>query len=61
MDRLLRLEFAGVLYHVTPRGERKDDIYENNAGRNETIATVYPSGGYALRKLETTFDCIELL
>lgn len=33
MARPLRLEFAGALYHVTSRGDRQDDIYENNADR----------------------------
>jgi putative transposase len=33
MARPLRLEFAGALYHVTSRGDRREDIYENNADR----------------------------
>ena len=28
MTRPLRLEFAGALYHVTTRGDRREDIYE---------------------------------
>ena len=27
MSRPLRIEFAGALYHVTSRGDRRDDIY----------------------------------
>lgn len=33
MARPLRLEFAGALYHVTSRGDRREDIYENNHDR----------------------------
>ncbi len=28
MARPLRLEFAGALYHVTSRGDRRENIYE---------------------------------
>jgi putative transposase len=27
MVRRIRLEFAGALYHVTSRGDRREDIY----------------------------------
>jgi putative transposase len=30
MARPSRLEFAGALYHITSRGNRRDDIYEND-------------------------------
>jgi len=30
MTRPLRLEFAGALYHITSRGDRREDIYEND-------------------------------
>ena len=30
MTRPLRLEFAGALYHVTSRGDRREDIYEDD-------------------------------
>ncbi|MGS2723489.1 REP-associated tyrosine transposase [Porticoccus sp. GXU_MW_L64] len=33
MARPLRLEFAGALYHVTSRGDRREDIYESNEDR----------------------------
>jgi len=33
MARPLRLEFAGALYHVTSRGDRQDDIYEEDVDR----------------------------
>ena len=32
MPRPLRLEFADALYHVTPRGDRREDIYHDVAG-----------------------------
>lgn len=33
MARPLRLEFAGALYHVTARGDRREPIYEDDADR----------------------------
>ena len=33
MARPLRLEFSGTLYHVTSRGDRREDIYESDADR----------------------------
>ena len=33
MARPLRLEFAGALYHVTSRGDRRELIYEDDADR----------------------------
>lgn len=33
MARPLRLEFAGALYHITARGDRREPIYENDADR----------------------------
>ena len=31
MTRPLRLEFPHVLYHVTPRGDRREDIFDDDA------------------------------
>jgi putative transposase len=33
MTRPVRIEFAGALYHVTSRGDRKEAIYEDDADR----------------------------
>ncbi|ADE13452.1 protein of unknown function DUF1568 [Nitrosococcus halophilus Nc 4] len=33
MVRPLRIEFSGALYHVTSRGDRKEDIYQDDADR----------------------------
>ena len=33
MARPLRIEFAGALYHVTSRGDRREDIYLDDADR----------------------------
>ena len=33
MTRPLRLEFAGALYHVTSRGDRREDIYLSDEDR----------------------------
>ena len=34
MARPLRLEFAGALYHVTSRGDRREAIYLDNRDRD---------------------------
>ena len=33
MSRPLRLEFSGALYHVTSRGDRREDIYHDDVDR----------------------------
>ena len=37
MARQLRLEQAGGLYHVTSRGDRRDNIYEDDEDRNKWL------------------------
>lgn len=43
MARPLRLEFAGALYHVTSRGNRREAIYETDEDR-ETFLTELDDG-----------------
>ena len=38
MARPLRIEFAGALYHVTSRGNARQNIYLNNADRGSWLA-----------------------
>ncbi len=38
MARPIRLEFAGALYHVTSRGNRQEDIYEDDDDRQAFLA-----------------------
>jgi len=33
MSRPLRIEYAGALYHVTARGDRREDIYLDDEDR----------------------------
>ncbi len=33
MARPIRIEFSGALYHVTSRGDRREDIYEDDMDR----------------------------
>jgi REP element-mobilizing transposase RayT len=40
MARPLRLEFAGALYHVTSRGDRREDIYEEETDRLAFLAVL---------------------
>ncbi len=38
MTRPLRLEFAGAFYHVTSRGDRREDIFENANDRKKFLS-----------------------
>jgi REP element-mobilizing transposase RayT len=38
MARPLRLEFAGALYHITSRGDRREAIYEGNMDREAFLS-----------------------
>ncbi len=38
MARPLRLQFAGALYHLTSRGDRREDIYENDDDRKNFLS-----------------------
>ena len=40
MARPLRLEFAGAVYHVTSRGDRREDIYLDDEDRQEWIGVL---------------------
>ena len=40
MARPLRLEFAGALYHVTSRGDRREDIYLDDVDRQDWLAVL---------------------
>jgi hypothetical protein len=37
MARPLRIEFVGALYHVTARGNSREDIYRNDANRQQFL------------------------
>ena len=43
MSRPLRLEIAGGLYHVTSRGDRREDIYHDDADRLTWLAILAQS------------------
>lgn len=40
MSRPLRLEFSGALYHVTSRGDRREDIFVDETDRQAWLATL---------------------
>jgi len=40
MSRPLRLEYAGALYHVTSRGDRREAIYEDDNDRSAFISVL---------------------
>ena len=37
MARPLRIEFSGAHYHITSRGDRREDIYEDDADRERFL------------------------
>jgi hypothetical protein len=39
MARPIRIEYAGALYHVTSRGDRREDIYLDDEDRLIRFAT----------------------
>ena len=41
MARPLRLEFAGAVYHVTSRGDRREAIYLDDEDRQEWLAVLF--------------------
>jgi REP element-mobilizing transposase RayT len=40
MARPLRIEFAGALYHVTSRGDRRENIFESNDDRQSFLSVL---------------------
>ena len=38
MARPLRLEFPGALYHITSRGDRQEDIFEDDSDRKAFLS-----------------------
>ena len=48
MARPLRIEFAGALYHVTSRGDRRDPIFEEDDDRTDLLAVI----GNAMARFE---------
>ena len=40
MSRPLRLEFPDALYHVTARGDRREDIFEDDLDRRAFLDTL---------------------
>lgn len=41
MARPLRIEFSGALYHVTARGNAKEDIYTDDADRQQFLSLLH--------------------
>lgn len=37
MARPLRLEYAGAIYHVTSRGDRREPIYDDDEDRSQWL------------------------
>jgi hypothetical protein len=63
MERPLRLEFSGALYHVTSRGDRREDVFLSDEDRNQirhpnrdhAIAQAYLSGAYTMAEIGRHF------
>lgn len=50
MSRPLRIELAGVLYHVTSRGDRRENIYENDEDQKKYFKKAKQSLIFMLRQ-----------
>jgi hypothetical protein len=42
MSRPLRLEFPDAIYHITSRGDRREDIYEDDDDRSDFLDVFTP-------------------
>jgi REP element-mobilizing transposase RayT len=40
MPRQLRMEYAGAIYHVVNRGDRREDIFRDDLDRQGFLATL---------------------
>ena len=40
MPRPLRLEYAGAMYHVMNRGDRREDIFKDDQDRERFLSTL---------------------
>jgi REP element-mobilizing transposase RayT len=40
MARPLRIEFAGALYHITSRGDRREAIFDDDEDRERFLAVL---------------------
>jgi putative transposase len=44
MARPIRIEFSGAHYHVTSRGNRQEDIYEDDTDRSVFLSVLEKTG-----------------
>ena len=44
MPRKLRVEYAGAIYHVMSRGDRREDIYLDDVDRQDYLKTLAEAG-----------------
>jgi len=52
MARPIRIEYAGAFYHVTSRGDRREDIFIDAEG----IVSPYTSGDYLMKDIADEFN-----
>ncbi len=55
MSRPLRLEYTDALYHVTSRGDRREDIYDDETDR-EIFLSIFAEG---IERFGNSGDTIE--
>ena len=44
MPRQLRIRYAGAVYHVTSRGDRREDIFSDDVDRQDFLKTLAEAG-----------------
>ena len=56
MSRPWRLELAGGFYHMTSRGDRREDIYLHDRDRERGMVVAYQTGDYAMKAIASFFN-----
>ena len=49
MTRPLRIDLAGALYHVTSRGDRREDIFHDNSDRGDWLLSQFGQNRHTAR------------
>jgi hypothetical protein len=56
MARPLRVDFDGALYHVTSRGNAREDIFDEDGAANPRIVQAVRRYGYSQREVADFLD-----
>ena len=54
MPRKLRMEYAGAIYHVMNRGDRREDIFKDEVDRERFLTTLGEACGKTQWEIQPT-------